>query len=120
MTTKPQFQPGTATPAYLAHEAEMRTSCGTVTVERLRSTVNSLDEISQHAFGAIEAFARLALVAIDQTHNARVTLDDVKKALLTIEYKACDGMNEINAAAERIGCNFDDGRQLAQKVRVQP
>ena len=38
MTTKPQFQPGTATPAYLAHEAEMRTSCGTVTVDRYRNS----------------------------------------------------------------------------------
>lgn len=76
-------------------------------VQKLRDTIQLLDNFSQKGFSQIAAIARLTLesLKVPGTHPA---LDDIAYALEAICEKAEYVEGCINAEAESFGCNYID------------
>jgi hypothetical protein len=75
--------------------------------DKLRSTIELLDALSQEGFSEISAIASLALARME-TPGCYHSLGDIAYALIAIKSKAEDIENCINAEAEGVGCNHID------------
>lgn len=80
-------------------------------ISRLREAVTHMDALSQKTFDEIVAISRLASEALKSNPDARAKFDHVIIALSAIEFRAEDTMNDINATAEQVGCNYKSARQ---------
>lgn len=76
-------------------------------IEKLRQTVNLMDNLSQDAFGRIRGVCRLALQAMEQ-HAAPVDMEDLAQALRQIDQAADEAESCINTEAEQVGANYKD------------
>lgn len=79
-------------------------------VQKLRDTIQLLDNFSQHGFSQIAAIARLTLESL-KVPGAYPALDDIAYALEAICEKADYVEGCINAEAENFGCNYIDEDQ---------
>lgn len=80
--------------------------------KQLRGTIETIDSISQSAFEEIAAIANLAGAALkNSSPELRIRFASVITALGAIEARADDAMNNINATAEQVGCNYKAARQ---------
>lgn len=75
-------------------------------VNELRQALKFCDALSQEAFDEISAISQLASMALKADPDARVRFDHVIIALGAIKSRADGTMNDINAAAEQLGCNY--------------
>jgi hypothetical protein len=75
-------------------------------VNELRQTLEYCDSLSQKALEEISAISRLASAALKANPDARARFDHVIIVLGAIESRSDDTMYDINAAAERVGCNY--------------
>jgi hypothetical protein len=82
------------------------------TLSELKSAVRTMDRHSQVAFDEIEALAEVADAALTQVDTTKVRTH-LRTLMGSISYKAQDAMNEINSAAERVGCNYKEDREVA-------
>lgn len=80
-------------------------------ISRLRETVTHMDALSQKTFDEIVAISRLANEALKADPDARARFNHVIIALGAMESRAEDTMNDINATAEQVGCNYKAARQ---------
>lgn len=81
-------------------------------IKKLRGTIETIDSISQISFEEIAAIANLAGAALkNSSQELRIRFEDVIIALGAIKYRADDAMNNINATAEQVGCNYKADRQ---------
>ncbi len=79
-------------------------------VQKLRDTIELLDNFSQHGFSQIASIARLTLESL-KVPGASHALDDIANALEAICEKAEYVEGCINAEAESFGCNYIDEDQ---------
>jgi hypothetical protein len=79
------------------------------TLSELESAVRTMDRHSQVAFEEIEALAEVACAALTQADTPKVRTH-LRALMDSISYKAQDAMNEINWAAEKVGCNHKEAR----------
>ena len=70
----------------------------------MRTTITSMDGLSQGGFSEIAAIAKLALKSLETPDGYR-SMDSIASALESICGKAENTQNRINAAAEQVGCN---------------
>lgn len=81
-------------------------------VVKLHSTIEDMDERSQEAFERIQALASVSRKAIEKLADElpvsaeRAFLFDLDRTLEMIRDIADDAENEINGAAEKVGCNY--------------
>jgi hypothetical protein len=83
-------------------------------IKDLCNAVKNVDCFSQEACSGICAIAGLTLLALE---NPDTGLETIAAALRDIVYKADVLMNDINAEAERVGCNFVDEKERAREDR---
>jgi len=83
---------------------------------RLKLAVTEVDTLAQRAFTKIAAVADLALAALE---SPRCDLEHVAAALSTLVELAESGENEVNATAERVGCNFCNVHESLRRERRQ-
>ena len=74
-------------------------------VAELREKVSIMDGYSQEGFGQIAALSSLALGSME---DPDAYLENVARALQTINYIAHDIENLINTEAESVGCQYVD------------
>lgn len=92
-------------------------SAMTADAQKLRATVNYMDNLSQGGFSEIAAIAKLALMSLETPEGHR-HLDNVVHALRNIWGRADDVQNSINCEAEEVGCNYvDEAEQRRQDAR---
>lgn len=72
------------------------------TLAQLRTSITDIDRMSQSALSEIITLAELAVLALPTDDRTR----PLAAALRSILGKAWDLENDINATAERVGCNF--------------
>lgn len=75
--------------------------------QALRETINNVDQISQDTFEAISSIAQMLLLAMKVPGSHRSN-EAMARCLMQIEELAERGQNEINTAAEDVGCNYTD------------
>jgi hypothetical protein len=80
------------------------------TPEQLRTAVLEMDNMAQNAFEAIASLAELALLALEQpsTYRNGLTMESIADVPNTIRGKAQTTVNDINSAAEEVGCSYVD------------
>lgn len=83
-------------------------------LDKLRDAVLTMDLYSQTAFDRIEAIASVTRAAAAQMLTEtrpgfqRGFLLDLGKTLETIEHLASEAQNDINCAAEDVGCAYKE------------
>jgi len=82
-------------------------------IEKLRDTIQLMDNFSQHGFSQIAAIARLTLISM-KTPETRRTFDDIAYALELICEKAEHIEDCINGEAESAGCNYINEEERAR------
>jgi hypothetical protein len=96
---------------------EIVSTSNNLEVQKLRDTIQLLDNYSQHGFSQIAAIARIILLSLE-TKSAYSHFDDIAIALEAIIEKADDIKNCINSEAENTGCNFiDETKWIARRSR---
>lgn len=76
-------------------------------IQALRSTIETMDALSQEGFSRIAAIASLALLAVNEQDRGPNS-ENIRQALHAICDKARDIENCINYEAEKVGCNYVD------------
>lgn len=74
---------------------------------KLKSTIETLDALSQDGFSEISTLAGVALKLME-TPDAYLWPETIAQLLGTIRVKAEDIENLINCEAENVGCNYKD------------
>ena len=82
----------------------------------MKSAVVEVGTLAQREFSRIAAVAGLALAALE---SPRCDLEHVAAALSTLVELAESGENEVNATAERVGCNFCNVHESLRRERRQ-
>ncbi|WP_367155645.1 hypothetical protein [Methylomonas sp. HYX-M1] len=76
-------------------------------VKRLQNAIIDMDSQAQTGFDEIEAIASLVLSAMESPERYPDD-EDIAQALIVIMHKASEIKNDINYAAEVVGCNYKD------------
>lgn len=76
-------------------------------IEELRYAIETMDALSQGAFGGIETIAELAIDAFERA-DFQKNREAVVHVLALIRDKARDAMNDINIQAEGVGAHYRD------------
>ncbi len=87
-----------------------KTTPNNTEIQKLRDTIQLLDNFSQHGFSQIASIARLALESL-KVPEASHAMDDIANALEAILDKAEYVEGCINSEAESFGCNYIDRDQ---------
>lgn len=82
------------------------------TDQQVRATVNEIDWRAQAALDEVVNLAELAALALNGREAGQSRIDPVAEALRSIADKAQRLRNDINAAAEDVGCNFSEDQPL--------
>lgn len=81
--------------------------CERPTYDTLKSTIETLDGLSQDGFSEIATLAQMALAHME-TPGAYLWPETLAQVLRTIRAKAEDIENLINCEAEQVGCHYQD------------
>lgn len=86
------------------------------TDQQVRATVNEIDCHAQAALDEVVNLAELAALALKSCEAGQRRLDPVADALRSIADKAQRLRDDINAAAEEVGCNFSEDQPLPEHL----
>ena len=81
-------------------------------IVQLQGTIEGMDERSQEGFERIQSLVSVCRKALDKLTDElpvgaeRAFLFDLDRTLEMIRDIAADAENEINGAAEKVGCNY--------------
>lgn len=76
-------------------------------LNELRNAVEEMDCLAGVAFSEIGTIARLALAAMELPRTSK-SIDLFASAFESIAARASAAENDVNVAAERVGCNYLD------------
>lgn len=76
-------------------------------IDRMKESINLMDNFSQDGFSRIEAIVQLALKAMESPEGHR-DIEVYATAFEAILHMACDTQNLINCEAENSGDNYKD------------
>lgn len=76
-------------------------------LEKLQSTITSMDCHSQNGFSEISTLAGMALDLME-TEQAYLSPETIAQVLTTIRDTAVETVNIINCEAEDVGCHYED------------
>ena len=79
----------------------------TTSAEQLSSTITNIDHMSQLELAEISTLAKLALSSIEHKKHDQLPMG-LKEAIQLIWGKSGMLMNDINCAAEDVGCHYSD------------
>ncbi|HEX5806107.1 MAG TPA: hypothetical protein VFY31_07210 [Macromonas sp.] len=83
-------------------------------IDRMKESINLMDNFSQDGFSRIEAIARLALLAMETPEGQR-DVEVYATAFEAIRAIACDMENLINCEAENSGDHYQN---LPRRLRT--
>jgi methyl-accepting chemotaxis protein len=78
-------------------------------IEQLHAVITHMDALSQNAFDEIAAISYLAGEALKSNPDTQGKFRNIIIALDAIRNRADGTMNDINAVAETVGCNYMEG-----------
>ncbi|MBL8420147.1 MAG: hypothetical protein JNK92_05870 [Dechloromonas sp.] len=76
-------------------------------LQKLQSTIEDIDALSQDGFSEISTLASMALKLMEAEHTYPCQ-ETIAQVLAIIQSKAQDIKNIINCTAENVGCNYKD------------